>query len=773
MVALMPRRVATIVPVLAALILAAGAASASAATVTSVFAGQTISGQPIPCTAMSDGVRVCHGTDGGTSGPDLRLKSFDSTPLEVYVILPPAPSGGTDGNYPLIVQSHGYAGEAAGPFSAGAYVGPGADQLAHQGYAVLQLTARGFGDSCGAKAKQAETPAHYAATCANGYVRLDDERYEARDVQYAAGLLVDAGIVNPAAIGVTGPSYGGGVSLELATLKDRVMNANGTLSPWRSPKGAKLSIAAAAPVIPWSDLAYSLEPNGRTLDYRLTGASDDLNPFGIEKQSFEGGLYALGKASGYYSAPGADPQADLTTWYGTTNAGEPYGSKATFIANQIAQYHSAYYLLDGKYGTAIESPSPLLIANGFTDDLFPVDEALRYYNLDRALYPSDPIALVDGDFGHMRAQNKPGDVALLSGRIQTFFNHYLKHAGATPRLGVTATIETCPSSVPSGGPFWASTWAGLHPGAVGFASARTQTVTSGAGNPAISEAIDPVAGPGACATVSGTDQGSGVATYRLPTARGSGYTLLGSPTVTAKLALNGSFPELASRLWDVNPSTNTETLVARGLYRPSGSGLQVFQLHPGAWHFAAGHIPKLELLAQDSPYGRTSNGRFSIGVSGLQLSLPVHEAPDTAPSVDFPFPQLILGCSGLPQSRVLRSSVVALPRLIELAGTASDTPCAGAGTAISSRQHVAHVSVMIYRSSGNGRCRFVQRNGRLGRPQLCSNPIEFPARGTRRWTLRQRVQLGPGSYVIAVDAVDALQQHQLPSRAAMISALIR
>ena len=43
---------------------------------------------------------------------------------------------------------------------------------------------------------------------------------------------------------------------------------------------------------------YSLEPNGRTLDYRLTGASDDLNPIGVEKQSFEGGLFALGETTG-------------------------------------------------------------------------------------------------------------------------------------------------------------------------------------------------------------------------------------------------------------------------------------------------------------------------------------------------------------------------------------------------------------------------------------------------------------------------------------------
>jgi hypothetical protein len=100
--------------------------------------------------------------------------------------------------------------------------------------------------------------------------------------------------------------------------------------------------------------------------------------------------------------------------------------------------------------------------------------------------------------------------------------------------------------------------------------------------------------------------------------------------VTANLNVTGTYPYVAERLLDVDPATNTETLVARGVYRidPNApDGRQVLPLHPGAWHFAAGHIPKLELLGQDSPYLRPSNGTFSISVSNLQLQLPVHEAP--------------------------------------------------------------------------------------------------------------------------------------------------
>jgi hypothetical protein len=39
------------------------------------------------CSTQADGVRVCHGDDGGGGSADLRLESFDDVPLELYVIL--------------------------------------------------------------------------------------------------------------------------------------------------------------------------------------------------------------------------------------------------------------------------------------------------------------------------------------------------------------------------------------------------------------------------------------------------------------------------------------------------------------------------------------------------------------------------------------------------------------------------------------------------------------------------------------------------------------
>lgn len=168
-------------------------ASAWAAPITSVLAGDIVSGAGIPCTTQSDGTRVCFGTyDNGTGDTDLRPKSSDGTPLSIYVTLPPAPVSGSDGPYPLIAQSHGWGEPTTGPDGT-QYYGPTGDAWAKAGYAVVQLVARGFGDSCGSAASRLADP----TGCANGYIRLDDERYEARDAQDAIGLLVDEGIADP------------------------------------------------------------------------------------------------------------------------------------------------------------------------------------------------------------------------------------------------------------------------------------------------------------------------------------------------------------------------------------------------------------------------------------------------------------------------------------------------------------------------------------------------------------------------------------------------
>jgi hypothetical protein len=235
-----------------------------------------------------------------------------------------------------------------------------------------------------------------------------------------------------------------------------------------------------------------------------------------------------------------------------------------------------------------------------------------------------------GDFGHQRASNKAPERARLIEAIHDWFDHYVRGGAPAPALGVEAFTQTCPRSAPSGGPFVAPSFSTLADGEVRYSSNARQAIVSGGGDPSVGLAIDPAAGGGdACAQTAANDA-PGTASYRLPPAPAAGYTLLGAPTIAARLEVSGepSVTQVAARLWDVAPDGRSQTLVGRGLYRPSGGPTDVFQLHPNGWTFAAGHVPRLELLAADPPYGRVSNQPFQIQVEGLELRLPVRERPD-------------------------------------------------------------------------------------------------------------------------------------------------
>lgn len=562
----------------------------------------------IPCAAQPDGTRFCEGSIA------TRVPSFDGQPLDVNVALPAAA-----GPAPLILILHGYGGSKK-PFDTRENPWlPTAHELAQRGYAVINTSDRGFGDSCGSLASRT------LPDCATGWIHLLDTRYEVHDFQYLAGLLADQGLAQPTRIGAIGESYGGGSSLMLATLKDRIMKLDGTLAPWTSPAGKPMSIAAATPTIPWSDLISSLTPNGRYLDYTVPQPKQNYTPRGVLKQSFVAGLYATGNVTGYYSPPGVDHDSDLTSWFAVTGAGEPTNTPAyDDLINGFVHYHGAQYVLDGEAVANHEAPAPMLLSSGFTDDLFPPAETLRYATLLKSLYPKVPLELMDFDYGHMRGQNKQADVDRLRAKINAWIDHYVLGSGPKPKQDVTVLTQTCPKSAASGGPFVAPNWNALSPGQLVLRAKAAQTVQSTGGDPAVSATFDPVLGPGACATTTtATEQGT--ASYAFPDAKGKGYTMIGSPLIQAKIAITGTFPELTGRLLDVAPD-GTQTLVARNVYRPGdGDKRLLWQLNPNAWHFAAGHHPRLEILGRDAPYMRASNGQFSIAVSDVKVILPTHE----------------------------------------------------------------------------------------------------------------------------------------------------
>src|SRR5438876_1204219 len=118
-----PQRLA----VLAVAVVAALAPAASAhAAVTTVLGSVT-------CTPQADQVRFCAGI----------APSFDGTPVDVNVALPPAPAAGPDGAYPLIGVYHGWGSTKLGLTNS--FAGRTMDDWAKRGYVVFSMSDRGWG----------------------------------------------------------------------------------------------------------------------------------------------------------------------------------------------------------------------------------------------------------------------------------------------------------------------------------------------------------------------------------------------------------------------------------------------------------------------------------------------------------------------------------------------------------------------------------------------------------------------------------------------------
>ncbi len=415
------------------------------------------------------------------------------------------------------------------------------------------------------------------------------------------------------------------------------MLPDGSTKRWRSPEGKRLHISAAAPVIPWTDLVYAAAPNGRVPINGISGRAVTTKPVGVEKLTVVNAIFAAaqtavgpgqptgepfipGRPMGYLAPTGTDPGADVAGWVARTSAGEPYtDADARRTVQQLTSFHSAYYV------TPRRPPAPLFIASGFTDDLFPTDEVLRYANRTHELHPHVPLSLMLGDFGHQRASNDPVEREALIERLHAFMDKRLRGIGRAPRPGVTAYVQRCPKQLDSGGPFRAKQFRGLTRRKLRTRARGPFTVTStGLGDPSVGRAIDPVSGGGDSCVVTKRSTSPGTARIPLFTAK-HGVTMIGSPRIRADLDVSGAAPsvtQLAARLWDIGRDGSTQHLVARGSYRPR-QGKNVWQIHPGSWRFRRGHTAELELLGADVPYGRPSNAAFTTRLRNVRVRTPV------------------------------------------------------------------------------------------------------------------------------------------------------
>jgi fermentation-respiration switch protein FrsA (DUF1100 family) len=556
------------------------------------------------------------------------VPSFDGVPLDVDLTLPAGSA--PDGGYPLLVMMHGWGGSKSG-FESATFCSASAAEFcnynnlwfASRGYAVINYTARGFHGSCGPDSPNTPSPA-----CARGWTHLSDMRYESHDTQYLAGLLVDAGIARRN-IGVTGLSYGAGQSWLLAVLADQVMDTSGGLSEWQSPGGKSMKIGAAVPRYGWSDLIDALQPNGRSSDGVTAPDGNRTNPFGIEKMSYVDYLYASGLQTARYAPPGADPTADLTTWYTQISAGESpaQSTYAPAIINQLAGYKSAFYQNNLIAAHAPMQETPVFAIQGWTDGLFPEAQGASMVQKLRTVDPNWPAFLYASDLGHPPANNgKISEWSAINTAATNFLDKHVKQSGGgDPASIYQFQVVTCDTS--AGAVYASNAIAIAAPGRVNFEStAIGHATTSASGDAGI--ATDPIAfyasngGKGGCIQLKPPPLDTAASTsWSFPVS--ADFTLLGEPGLQLAVLVAGVDAEINSRLWDIAPD-GAATLVTRGAFRWTlGTSSSInYALQGSGWVFHAGHQIRIQVTQNDAPYLRLDNYQSAITYISMKLILP-------------------------------------------------------------------------------------------------------------------------------------------------------
>jgi hypothetical protein len=632
------------------------APSANAA-VTDIFNSEA---SPLTCTADPTATPANTRFCGSPAPTASTVESFDGTPIDVYVALPPDP-GGTEATRPVVGIYHGWGGTKVN-----LKTDPLAQNLLGQGFIVFTMTDRGWGNSCGGPSVPLGASVK-AAPCEKGYIHLMHNGYEVRDAQTVLGKLADDKedsdtnyLIDASKIGAAGGSYGGAISSALAMLKDRVQWADGSYHAWVSPVNNRpMAVAAAAPQYTWSDLAASLVPNGSSLDYAAENpyqGPDGDRRTGTAKQQWVFSLYASGLAAGYYGPGGPigpgypDPAANMFGWYSMLTTGGPFdgNSAVNSTLNEITKYHSSYYIPI----SPTQTPAPMLISGSWNDDLFPFNEATRLYNKVRDVTPTTPVVVWGIDIGHTPRANgnnaaRTTDATALIGTQVTWMVRYLKNIpapwpipGFNPIGGAVATSSKCGTGATAearvaGDLTWADSWNKLAKGEVTIADNDAQTIDNHT-TPA-DQFVSGASNADVCDYAGRTEDTPGAAVYEADPAGTGGYTIAGAPTVDATMKVNGANDQVIARLYDYDPTgVGHQRLIARGIYRPVGVGdgptKQTFQLFPQNYKVEAGHTLKLELLSSDSPFAQNAKNtpQQDIVVTSLKLAVPVSDVDGSA-----------------------------------------------------------------------------------------------------------------------------------------------
>ncbi len=607
---------------------------------------------PLTCATYGD-QRICSG----------QVASFDGAPLDVDLTLPLTTGGG---RHPLMIMLHGF-GNNKHEWESVNDTADTADKwhwnshwFAEHGYFVLTYTARGFQDGGPSQSWQPPTPSprQGSESLPNGTIHLKSREFEGRDTQWLAGLVAaNYRTVDPNKVAVTGGSYGGGESWLQA--------AQPVWQPGPGLPTLQLQVAVAK--YPWSDLGYSLAPNGHPggpssgdLYMSSSGRPNDPAgrgyPVGVPKASYVTGFYALGTQDGQFERGTTTPTYEegpinLDTWNARVmGTGDPYdaaGVEDPIVAQVrrgLTVFRSAYYQ-SGWAAQASSREVAVFSVSGWTDDLFPPVESFRMFKYLKSIDPMWPVEVDVADVGHPRAQNKPAQWQRINDRANQFLAGNID--GGRPASTQVVSQPTICGSSQAGDEIMAPTPEGLAAGRLTVAYSKPGALTAHAGladpngpatDPVLSSQAPGVVNviapsTGQCRRSPGPAVGGATMVSKpLPQAE----TLAGIADVKVSIHLTGATSaSLDARLWDVAP-TGEALLVSRGAYRvdvPAYDNADETIRLPffgNQWTFAAGHSLRLDLTQADTPTFRSSTPESAIAFEPPLLEVPTREAGSIA-----------------------------------------------------------------------------------------------------------------------------------------------
>lgn len=490
------------------------------------------------------------------------------------------------------------------------------------------------------------------------YIQVAHLKYEVADTQYLIGRLVDGTLTDqegvkaiPKKVGITGVSYGAGQTWMLTRVNQ-----------WKSPKGTRIRVDAAAPLIGWTDIADALVPNGRRSDLESTQPLADrmAEPIGVKTDYVD--VFYDGVQ--FYASSFSQVVNYLKKWKERFGQGEPYAGDPLLedALEKLLENRSAFFIPKKS-----QFDTPIFTVQGFTDGIFPAIQSIKMYNrlqAERAEAGESkyPISMYLGDWGHSPSQSKQDEFEYIANSVNAWMNYYVKNKGNKPASDVEARTTVCDGSRGQLGALYrGANWTDLNSGVPytfthGPAGLPTDLVTPADDPhddrliPSDGNRTDPNGVPdNSCRTTDrAVDEDNWHDEEEVSEANGP-VRMLGLPEVSFTALPEFDEMYVAARLWDVDPGADsesvaddTQTLVTRGVYR-LGEGDQQedvnFQLFGNGYTFPVGHSIKLELTADDSPSWQQwrqndAPGTGTIQIDDVVLTIPTANCEKRLPECD-------------------------------------------------------------------------------------------------------------------------------------------